>query len=55
MRAYVLIVGWIGALLVCRFLLNQLGLTGWQGFVALIPVLIAVRFTIQRFLSKDKR
>ena len=50
-----LIIGWIVALVACNFLLNQFGLTGWRGFVALIPVLIAARFTIQRFLSKDKR
>lgn len=37
------------------YVLYQLGLNEWQRFVALIPVLILLRITVQRFLTKGKR
>jgi len=46
---------WLVVLGGCYFLLDQLGLSGWQRFVALIPVLIVLRISIQRFLAKGKR
>ncbi len=33
----------------------QLGLSGWRRFVAMLPLLILLRMTIQRFLTKGKR
>ena len=50
-----LIVVWLVVLGGCYFLLDQFGLSGWQRFLASIPVLIALRFSIQRFLSKGRR
>ena len=54
--AWCLFIGmWLIVLGGCYFLLDQVGLSGWRRFVVLIPVLIAVRFSVQRFLGKGKR
>ena len=50
-----LILAWIVILNGCFFLLDFMGLSSWKGFLALIPVLLLVRYTVQRFWSKDQR
>ena len=47
-----LVVVWVAVLAGCYALVEQFGLGEWQGFVVLVPVLLLVRFTVQRFLSK---
>jgi hypothetical protein len=37
------------------FLLYQFDLSEWQRFVALIPIFIVLRISIQRFLAKGRR
>jgi hypothetical protein len=48
------IVTWTVVLGGCLYILDQLGLNEWQRFVALTPLLILLRFTVQRFLKKGK-
>ena len=50
-----LIIAWLVVLGGCYVLLNQFGLSSWSRFVALIPVFIVLRFSVQRFLSKGRR
>ena len=49
------IVVWMIVLGGCYYLLTQLGLSDWVRFVALIPVLIVLRISVQRFLAKGRR
>ena len=46
------VVGWIVALSICSYVLAQLGLHGVARFVALIPLFLLLRFTVQRFLRR---
>ena len=50
-----LLAAWIIVLSGCFFLLTLLGLSGWPRFIAIIPILLVLRFTIQRFLARGRR
>ncbi len=50
-----LLIAWVIVLVGCLYLLAQFGLSGWQNFAALIPLLLLCRFTVQRFLAKGKQ
>jgi len=45
---------WLVVLGGLLWLLDQFGLSGWERFVALVPALLFLRFTVQRFLSKNR-
>ena len=50
-----MLVTWLVVLASCFLLLAMLGLSGWQRFAALVPVLLLLRYTVQRFLAKGRR
>lgn len=50
-----LLATWMVILVGCFVLLSQFGLSEWQRFAALIPILLICRFSIQRFLAKGRR
>ena len=41
---------WLVVLGGLLWLLDQFGLSGWERFVAFVPALLFLRFTVQRFL-----
>jgi len=50
-----LLAGCLVVLVGGHYLLDYFELTGWRRLVAAVPVLIAMRFSIQRFLAKGRK
>lgn len=50
-----LLITWITVLAGGTYLLTQFGLSEWQCFAALIPLMLLCRFTVQRFLAKGRK
>ena len=47
-----LLYAWLVVLGACFYVADLAGLDGWIRFIALVPVLVGMRFSIQRFLRR---
>ena len=50
-----LLLAWLVVLGAYWWVLSWLGLGGWVHFMAMVPVLILLRMSIQRFLKKGRQ
>ena len=50
-----LIAATLGVFVGYSLFLDQFDLNGWQRFLALVPLLLVIRFVVQRFLAKGRR